>query len=288
MRILITGGFGFVGGRMAKHLQESGHTIILASRQIRQSPEWLPGAEVLRIDWMDDNALEAAARNADIIIHAAGMNSRESQSRPADALAFNGVATARLVTAAEKAGCKKFFYLSTAHVYASPLSGRITEDNCPRNLHPYASSHRAGEDAVRFSCGTHPGYVVLRLSNGFGYPMHRDADCWTLLVNELCLQAVTTRQLVLHTAGTQERDFIPLSDVCSLLNILVNTDEHRLPGIINVCSSRAMRVIDMAKLVAARAAAILGYSPDQQFHCRWKARDLLQLLSGLPITYRPK
>jgi UDP-glucose 4-epimerase len=147
-RVLITGGFGFVGGRLATYLAQKGHHVILGSRITSISPAWLPHAEVIQIDWDDEVALEHICSQVDVVIHAAGMNTQDSTADPIAALAFNGLATARLVTAACWKGVQQFIYLSTAHVYANPLVGVITEESCPRNLHPYATSHLAGEQEV--------------------------------------------------------------------------------------------------------------------------------------------
>ena len=148
MRILIAGGFGFVGGRLAEHFLQAGHQIVLGSRNESNPPDWLPQAEVAQIKWNDDCDLESSCEGVDVIIHAAGMNVQDCAADPATALDFNGVATANLVEAASRAGVKKFIYLSTAHIYASLLVSTITEETLPRNLHPYATSHLAGEHAV--------------------------------------------------------------------------------------------------------------------------------------------
>ena len=76
------------------------------------------------------------------------MNSQDCANDPVAALEFNGVATTRLVSAALSSGVKKFIYLSTAHIYSSPLVGKISEETYPKNFHPYATSHLAGEMAV--------------------------------------------------------------------------------------------------------------------------------------------
>ena len=145
LRILITGGFGFVGGRLAVHLNQAGHQIILGSRSLKKIPSWLQKAEVTEVLWHSDNSLESICKNIDIIIQAAGMNANDSAKDPIGALHSNGVATLRLLTAACRAGVKRFVYLSTAHIYADPLVGVISENTCPKNLHPYATSHFAGE-----------------------------------------------------------------------------------------------------------------------------------------------
>jgi UDP-glucose 4-epimerase len=266
MRILITGGFGFVGGRLAVHLMHAGHQIVLGSRNPVPAPVWLPEAEVSLIEWDDSCALEYSCKSVDVVIQAAGMNAQDCASDPVAALAFNGAATARLVAAASRAGVKRFIYLSTAHVYASPLLGTITEDSCPRNLHPYATSHLAGEHAVLGASlqGKIQG-IVLRLSNAFGAPVHRDVNCWMLLVNELCKQAVQMRKLVLRSSGLQQRDFVSMAQVCHVAKYF--TVDHGLsiqPFIFNVGAGESQSVIAVAHLIQQRCVQVLGFEPTLQ------------------------
>jgi UDP-glucose 4-epimerase len=263
MRILITGGFGFVGGRLAVHLAQAGHQIVLGTRHLSAAPDWLPQAEVAKIAWDDVTRLEHHCKGVDVIIHAAGMNAQDCAADPLAALAFNGLATARLVNSASQAGVKKFIYLSTAHVYANPLIGSITEETCPRNLHPYATSHLAGEQSLlsAHSHGKLQG-LVLRLSNAFGSPMHKDANCWMLLVNDLCKQAITTRQLVLHTSGLQQRDFIGLSEVCRVVEQLTICHiEPKQANIFNVGAGTSQSVLAMAQLIQQRCSEVLSFAP---------------------------
>lgn len=263
MRILITGGFGFVGGRLAVHLAQAGHQIVLGSRNSITPPAWLPQAEVVQIKWDDGRALEHRCNGADAVIQAAGMNAQECTSDPIAALAFNGVATARLVAAASRAGVQRFIYLSTAHVYASPLVGTITEHTCPGNLQPYATSHLAGEHVV-LSASQHGQIqgIVLRLSNAFGAPVHEDVNCWTLLVNDLCRQAITKCSITLRSAGVQRRDFVTLQDVSrAASHVLDLSKDHIGDGIFNIGGAWSPRVIDMADLIRARCSEVLGFIP---------------------------
>ena len=266
MRILITGGFGFVGGRLAVHLAQVGHQITLGSRHSLSSPDWLPQAKVAKIAWDDEAALERNCDEIDVIIHAAGMNAQDCAADPVAALAFNGLATAKLVASANRASVKKFIYLSTAHVYANPLVGIITEKTCPSNLHPYATSHFAGEHAVlsTSNLGDLQG-IVLRLSNAFGAPMHKDVNCWMLLVNDLCKQAVQTRNLVLQTSGLQQRDFISLTDVCRTIEkLVIGQAELKQANVFNVGDGVSQSVLEMAKLIQQRCLKVLGFKPELQ------------------------
>jgi UDP-glucose 4-epimerase len=282
MRILIIGGLGFVGGRLAKYLSQAGHQIVLGSRHITISPDWLDQAEIVQIEWENVAALELSCVGVDVVIHTAGMNAQDCAADPVAALTFNGVATGRLVEAASRAGVKKFIYLSTAHVYSSPLVGVITEESCPRNLHPYATSHLAGEYAVLSASqrGLLQG-IVLRLSNAFGAPMHKDVNCWMLLVNDLCRQAVETRKLVLQTSGLQHRDFICLKDVCRITEeLLDNVDTVSATGIFNLGAGASQPVLSMAELIQQRCFHVLGFQPALQ-HAEGKEGE-----QHLSLAYR--
>jgi UDP-glucose 4-epimerase len=280
MRILITGGFGFIGGRLGQYLQQNWHQVILGSRKASCPPEWLPHAEVAQINWGDSRSLKQVCSRVDVVIHAAGMNAQDCASDPVAALEFNGLETARLVAAASQVGVKRFIYLSTAHVYASPLVGTITEETCPRNLHPYATSHLAGEHAVLSAKqrGQIEG-IVLRLSNAFGAPVHKDVNCWTLLVNDLCMQAVETRKLVLQTSGLQQRDFVGMTEVCRVVeHLAAGSVSSTQPCIFNVGSGMSQSVFAMAQSIQQRCAQVLGFDPVLQ-HVQGEAVEPPQMLS---------
>jgi len=259
-RVLITGAFGFVGGRLARHLAaDATNTVVLGSRSPRKAPSWLPGATVVRTAFDDTEALRAACSGVDAIVHLAGANAKACADDPALAYEVNAVSTAKLVAAARASGVRRFIYLSTAHVYGSPLGGTISEATCTRGLHPYAASHKAGEDIVLHAgAGGKIDGLAVRLSNSFGPPMDAAADCWTLLVNDLCRQAVTTRRLVLNTSGLQRRDFITLTDTCRAIAHLL-----RLPrfgdGLFNLGGQWAPTVREMANRIASRCRVALGY-----------------------------
>ncbi len=265
MRVLITGGFGYLGGRLAQFLAaKAGNEIVLGSRQQSELPHWLPQAKVARTYWDSPAGLEHLCTGVDAIVHVARMNAQDCAADPAGALEFNAVATGRLLQAAVRQKLERFIFVSTAHVYCSPLQGVISEETCPVSLDPYATSHRAGEEAVRAAHqrGEIAG-IVLRLSNSFGAPAHKDANCWMLLFNDLCRQAVTTRHMVLRSSGLQRRNFVPLLDACRAIDHMLGLPVQALgKGIFNVGGEWSPTVWDAACLVQERCELVLGFRPE--------------------------
>ena len=197
------------------------------------------------------------------MVHLATMNAAAASREPERAVTASADRTARLVESAKREGVARVIYLSTAHVYGD-LSGRIDEETDPQTRHPYAESHRVAESAILASAseGGAKG-VVLRLSNSFGAPVRPDTDCWTLVVNDLCRQAVTTGDLRLHSPRAQRRDFITLTDVCRAVVHVIQTPHEVLgDGIFNLGGDWAPTTLQMAERIQRCCRTVLGEEPD--------------------------
>jgi len=264
MKVLITGGLGYLGGRLTQHLSAlSGIDIIIGSRKVVEPPVWLHTAHMVQTLWDSPKQLIAICEGIDAIVHLAAMNAGEAAKDPAGALQMNGVATARLLEAAIKSGVSRFVYLSTAHVYGAPLTGTICETTRAFPVHPYATSHRAGEDVILAAhrLGRISG-SVLRMSNCFGAPVQADVHCWDLLIPDLCRQAVTSRKMLLHSTGVQRRDFLPLRDACRAIeHILLLQSSHLGDGLFNVGGEYSPTVWEMACLIQKRCTEQLDSTP---------------------------
>ena len=265
MRVLITGGTGYLGGRVAQYLTNHPEfEVYLGSRKTNTLPDWTDQLKVVKTSWDSPSALDEICKNVDAVIHMAGMNAQDCAADPSAAIEVNGVATSRLLDASIRQGVKRFIYLSTAHVYASPLEGSINEGTCPNNLHSYAASHKAGEDVTRLAhLDGKIKTVVIRLSNSFGAPADDMANCWMLLVNDLCLQAIKNKTLTLHTDGTQQRDFITLEDVSrAIKHFLTIPDIDCGDGLFNVGGECVMTIWEMANRIAECCNTRFGFKPD--------------------------
>jgi UDP-glucose 4-epimerase len=263
--VLITGATGYLGGRISQYLAtNSDFDLRLTSRYpTKINPTWLPRGEFVPLFLEDFESCRAACRDVDVVVHLAALNEVDSAADPIAAANINGVGTWRLVKAALDQRVKKFIFFSTAHVYGSPLAGYITEKTLPRPAHPYASSHHFGEEAVleAHDKGRLIG-TVLRLSNGVGAPASMQVNRWTLLVNDLCRQAVSERRLILRSSGLAMRDFIAISDICQgVIHCLRMNREATGDGLYNLGAGVSMSVFAMAELIAGRCEIVLGFRP---------------------------
>jgi UDP-glucose 4-epimerase len=264
-RILITGGLGYLGGRIAVELAENSDAIVrLGTRKQALQQPWLPQAEVVTMNMLDSSSLQEAVNDVQVVVHMAAMNEHACLANPSDAILVNVKGTYDLLRAAVEAGVERFVYFSTAHVYGSPLVGSISEVTLPKPVHPYAITHHAAEG---FVLAAHHKKeldgLVIRLSNGFGAPTHADVDRWTLLVNDLSCQAVYTGKIVLQSHGLQRRDFITLEDVGRAVNhVLKFTREQCSDGLFNLGGGMSLSIWEMTERIAKRCQIVLGLSPE--------------------------
>jgi UDP-glucose 4-epimerase len=256
-RILITGGFGFVGGRLSRRLSEE-HEVWASSRKpVPESILRLHG-NVRRIDHallLDPAGFPASV---DAVIHLAALNETDCVKFPSDAIRVNIDETRIILENSISKKVDQFIYFSTAHIYGAPLEGTITEETLPWPVHPYAITHRAAEDyIIAATIQKKIKGTVLRLSNSFGAPVSPHVNRWTLLANDLCRQAVEKGTINLRSNGCQYRDFICLTDVEEIMARMLTNP--RSPGhiIYNVGSGISMRVIDMADSIIQSAVTVL-------------------------------
>ena len=276
--VLISGGLGYLGGRIAKYLLDSGFQVrIGSSRSHPDVPSDLLSCEIVMCDLSDKRSLENACKNVSSIIHLASLNAQECDHDPEAALLINGLGTLNLLNAAKKMGITKFVYFSTAHVYGSPLQGIIDENSTPRPIHDYAITHRLAEDYVlQANSNKDITGSILRLTNSVGSPLNSKANCWMLVVNDLCKQTVLNQSMELHSDELVQRDFIPISTVCSTVVDVLTSDV--LDGeIANISSSVVLTLRELTNLIADRSEVVLGFRPNINFKRLPKGKPLESL-----------
>ena len=262
--LLITGGLGYVGGRVATHMRERhpGLPIRLMTRRRRPSASWAGAFQVIEGDVLDPASLQRAMEGVDTVIHLAACNEIESERDPAMALDVTARGTLQVLKEAREAGAGRFVYISTFHVYGAPQGDVITEETPPTPSHPYAITHYAAEQFVgMFRRRSVLDTLILRLSNGYGSPMDLGVDRWTLVFNDLCRQAAERRRLALASSGRPQRDFISIRDVGRAVEHFLSMPSAKwADGLFNLGGECSMAILELANRIARVYQARYGES----------------------------
>ncbi|HTD29254.1 MAG TPA: NAD(P)-dependent oxidoreductase [Xanthomonadaceae bacterium] len=168
-RILVTGVSGFIGAHVARSLHADGHDITATGRDIgRLRASSRPGMQVMAAD-LATHPLEALVASHDAVVHCAAMST--PWGRRKDFFAANVVATERLVAASQRAGVRRFVFLSSPSIYFRMHDQLdLTESFTPPRkwITHYSESKWVAEQCVRAGCAKGMSAVILRPRAVFG------------------------------------------------------------------------------------------------------------------------
>lgn len=252
MKILVTGGYGYLGANIVKFLSDKYEVIIGSSNKNFKK------INSISYEWDNLASLVKATREVDVIIHASGIGSSAAKNNPAltNKLEVNG--TNNLIESSIKNKVKKIIYLSSAHVYKSPMNGHITENVVPNNTHPYAKAKLDAEAIFKKKCISNGiELVILRLSNILGAPLFINSNCWSLLPHDLSLQAIKTKILKINNNPNIERDFLSLDSFLLVIKEILDT-KFKDDFIYNLGSGKSIKIYDIAKIIMNRAEILFG------------------------------
>ena len=256
MRVLITGAYGFVGGRLIERFQlDSEINLVLASRKIR-SREILNGRhQSVVLDVRNVEQCLDAVKDIDCVLHLASLDEAESNANHQLAMDVNAIGTLNMVKACNRNEHTKFIYLSTSQVYG-PMGGRvITEQTELSPINHYASTHLLGEEYVKEHSNE---ATIIRLANSVGVTPMWDSVNWRNVANDLCRQTVLSQRIILKSSGVQHRSFIPLTDVAEVIYGLVKTTSSKeKQTVLNLGSETSVSIRSFAKMMAKEAGRLL-------------------------------
>jgi UDP-glucose 4-epimerase len=211
-RALVTGGAGFVGSALVRLLVERGYGVRVYDDLSLGNTEHLTGtgAELVRGDVRDVDALARAARGCDVVFHlAAGTGVLPSIEDPFSDFDLNARGTLAALSAARRADARRFVFSSSN----APLgSGAYpaSEEKPVAPLSPYGASKTAGE---AYCSAFHGAYgldtVVVRFSNAYGPRSAHKSNVIPAFIRRL----LAGEELVVYGDGAQTRDFVFVADL---------------------------------------------------------------------------
>ena len=251
MKLLVTGGTGFIGSHLVKKLNNSGHKVVVIDKAQAINP--LPGVAYYKEDITDYHATKTIYKGVDQVFHmAAEASITACIEEPLRATNVNVVGTATVLQCAKEANVSRVIYSSTSAAYGKNITPN-TEDQIEDCLNPYALSKVVGEKfCSMFSDLYGLETVVLRYFNVYGDGQAHTGQ-YAPVMSLFLQQRKTEQALTIVGNGSQTRDFIHVSDVVSA-NIAASSYNKAEPlkgQIFNVGTGKAYSIKDIAYLISS-------------------------------------
>lgn len=253
MRVLITGGAGYIGSVLSPRLLKAGHDvtvydILLFGEKPLANESANPKLNVIKGDIRDRESVARVIGEGkfDAVIHLAAIsNDPSSELEPSVTRGVNGVAVEAIIKDAKKAGVRRFLYASSASVYGVREEEDVTEalDLTPITL--YAQCKAEGEGVLNSEVSSDFVGVSVRAATVCGYSPRLRLD---LTVNLLTHQALVDGRLRVF-GGSQMRPNIHVDDLASFYEQLLTMDAQKINGQAFNVSYENATVMNIARLI---------------------------------------
>lgn len=238
MKILVTGGSGFIGSHLIYKLQEHGHKVVALSNTNEAI------TETIKVDIADySKVLNSLPEGLDCIFHLGAKVYRPDYKDldPYNFLKINTLGTLNMLKASKEKGCKRFIYGSTFAVYGSCDLLPVNEDRDSNPLNFYSASKYAGELYTNlYSKMGVLECINLRLGYVYGPGMHK-----SFLPPKFILNAIKSKDLYLIGSPKTSLDFIYIDDV---IEAFLCTLKKGI-GTYNIGNGKEVTVSELAKTV---------------------------------------
>jgi UDP-glucose 4-epimerase len=216
MKVLVTGGAGFIGSNLVRALLANGHAVNVLDNFLsgyRSNLTALPGAHLVEGDVRDPEAVERAIAGCEVVFHlAASVGNKRSIDRPVDDAEINVIGTLRVLEAVRKHGVRKIVASSSAGIFGELKTLPIREDHPVEPDSPYGATKLCEEkQCLAYSKLYGFEAVCLRYFNVYG-PNQR-FDAYGNVIPIFVFQMLRGERLTIFGDGEQTRDFINVNDV---------------------------------------------------------------------------
>lgn len=265
MRVLVTGGAGFIGSHIVEHFQGKADVRVLDN--LRSG--YLKNLEGLDHEFVegsitDRDVVRKAVEGVDYIFHMAAMISvPESMEKPVECVDINTTGTLIVLEEAANVGVKKMCFSSSAANYGdNPVVPKL-ETMLPEPKSPYAITKLDGEyycDMFRREGKLETG--VMRYFNVFG-PRQDPKSAYAAAVPIFIDKAVKNETITVFGDGEQTRDFIYVKDIVAANVFLAMNDTP--PGFFNVAYGGRQTINDLAKKIIelTGSSSVIEYAPER-------------------------
>ena len=274
MRILITGGAGFIGSNLVRHLVETGgHDIaVLDNLSAVPTAQVSPDVEFVKGDFTDPDTLARCLRGTDAVVHLAAQTGViDSIANPQLTFDLNVAGSFRLLELARSAGVGRIISASTGGALLGERTPPIDETMAPAPMSPYGASKMAVEgfcSAYAASFGL--ACASLRFSNIYGPRSAHKKSVVAAFIKHI----VRGEPLVVYGDGTQRRDYLFVGDL--VRNIRKAIDQG-VAGTYQLGSGRPTSLLELMAVLERLSGRKLDvrFKPARQgeVHSTWCSID---------------
>ena len=296
LRVLVTGGAGFIGSHLVDHLVDAGHDVVVLdnfstgkARNLSHSQRE-PNFQLVRADIrrISQSLLKRLGR-VDRICHLAAVTSvQESVRDPVSTAEVNVIGTLNVLEAAKALKAERVVSASSAAVYGTPQAFPISETASISPISPYGAS-KAASELFLGSFEENHGIegVSLRFFNVYG-PRQTPSQ-YSGVISIFGKRALNHQPLQVFGDGSQTRDFIYVSDV---VDTTVAALERNLRSrVFNIATGKEVTILELAKTMhrITKSRSNLGVSPPRTGDVArsvadiTKARNELGLIARTPL-----
>jgi UDP-glucose 4-epimerase len=249
MRVLVTGGSGFIGSHLTDALIDRGDQVAVVDDLSAGRPGRVHEMAALhKLSITDAGQLTALMMDftPDLICHlAAKIDVRASVTFPATDAEVNVIGTVNVLEAARAVGARVLFCSTGGVLYGRDAPIPSLEDVLPLPESPYGVAKHCAEQYVELYNRLHgTGHAVLRLANVYGPRQDPDGEAGVVAI--FCAQALAGERPVIYGDGRQTRDYVYVGDTVGAL--LAAADCGR-PGTWNIGTGTEVSVLEVARII---------------------------------------
>jgi UDP-glucose 4-epimerase len=250
MRVLVTGGAGFIGSHLADALVRRGDAVEVIDDMSTGRPGRVPEQAVVhKLSVTDATGLTALTADfgPELICHlAARIDVRSSVSHPAEDAQANVIGTVNVLEAARAVGARVLFGSTGAVIYGRDAPIPSMEDVLPLPESPYGVAKHCAEQYVLLYNRLHAtSHAVLRFANVYG--PRQDPAGLVGVVAIFCAEALAGTRPVIYGDGLQTRDYVYVGDAVGAF--LAAADRGR-PGTWNIGTGIEVSVLDLTRVIS--------------------------------------
>lgn len=234
MKIIVTGGAGFVGSHLVDQLVQQGHEVAIIDHWKKEKKRFVPeGVMVKKVGVESEEAYEfVQAFKPEAIIHlAAQISVPHSTQEPLHDAKQNILGTINMLKAGEDAGVRRFINTSTCGVYGDVKELPLQESSDTKPKSPYALSKKTGEEYGHYFDGRSKMNIVsVRPANLYGPRQQTVGEAGVIAI--FMERAIRGEDLMVFGDGSATRDWLFVSDIVEAYIQLLH-NEH-ISGVLNL------------------------------------------------------